>query len=63
MAHGGFNLFACLIALFVTFMLVIGTSRSAKFTSVLVIVKIIALSVFVVLGWSAVGINSGEFHG
>ena len=53
-AHGGFNLFACLIALFVTFMLVIGTSRSAKFTSVLVIVKIIALTVFVVLGWSAV---------
>ena len=43
LAHGGFNLFACLIALFVTFMLVIGTSRSAKFTSVLVIVKIIAL--------------------
>jgi APA family basic amino acid/polyamine antiporter len=53
-AHGGFNLFACLIALFVTFMLVIGTSRSAKFTSVLVIVKIIALTAFVFLGFSSV---------
>ena len=53
-AHGGFNLFACLIALFVTFMLVIGTSRSAKFTSVLVIVKILALSLFVALGFGAV---------
>jgi APA family basic amino acid/polyamine antiporter len=52
--HGGFNLFAFLIALFVTFMLVIGTSRSAKFTAALVIVKIIALTVFVVLGWSAI---------
>jgi len=53
-AHGGFNLFACLIALFVTWMLVIGTSRSAKFTAVLVIVKIIALTVFVLLGFSSV---------
>jgi APA family basic amino acid/polyamine antiporter len=54
MARGGFNLFAFLIALFVTFMLVIGTSRSAKFTAVLVIVKIVALTAFVLLGFSAV---------
>ena len=57
-AHGGFNLLAFLVALFVTWLLVIGTSRSAKFTGVLVIVKIIALTAFIVLAMPAVqGIN------
>ena len=35
-------------------MLVIGTSKSAKFTAVLVIVKILALTVFIVLAFPAV---------
>jgi APA family basic amino acid/polyamine antiporter len=48
-AAGGFNLLAFAISLFVTWLLVIGTSKSAKFTAVLVMVKIVALSVFVFL--------------
>src|SRR5262245_9117864 len=48
-AAGGFNLFAFLISLFVTWLLVIGTSKSAKFTTVFVFVKIIALTAFVIL--------------
>jgi APA family basic amino acid/polyamine antiporter len=54
MASGGFNLLAFLISLFVTWLLVIGTSKSAKFTSVLVLVKIAALTLFVVLAFPAV---------
>src|SRR5436190_1204262 len=46
---GGFNLIAFLVALFVTVLLVLGTSKSAKFTSALVLVKIAALSLFIVL--------------
>jgi APA family basic amino acid/polyamine antiporter len=57
-ARGGFNLVAFLISLFVTWLLVIGTSRSAKFTSVLVIVKLIALTAFIFLALPAVqGMN------
>ena len=51
---GGFNLLAFLISLFVTFLLIIGTAKSARFTAVLVIVKIIALTVFIVLAMPAV---------
>ncbi|MGH8028540.1 MAG: amino acid permease [Arenimonas sp.] len=51
---GGFNLVAFLVALLVTGLLVLGTSKSAKVTAVLVIVKIIALTVFVVLALPAV---------
>jgi APA family basic amino acid/polyamine antiporter len=47
--HGAFNLLAFLVSLFVTWLLVIGTSKSAKFTAVLVMVKIIALTTFVIL--------------
>lgn len=55
---GGFNLIACVISLLVTWLLVIGTSKSAKFTAALVIVKVIALSAFVVLALPAVqGVN------
>src|SRR5688500_5682565 len=43
-AAGGFNLLAFLVSLFITFLLVIGTSKSAKFTAVLVLVKIAALT-------------------
>jgi basic amino acid/polyamine antiporter, APA family len=53
-AAGGFNLLAFLISLFVTWLLVIGTSRSAKFTAVLVIVKIVALTAFVAIALPAV---------
>lgn len=53
-AHGGFNLLAFLVSLFVTWLLVIGTSRSAKFTSLLVVVKLVALTAFVVLALPAV---------
>jgi APA family basic amino acid/polyamine antiporter len=53
-AHGSFNLIACAISLLVTWLLVMGTSKSAKVTSVLVIVKIAALSAFVVLALPAV---------
>lgn len=53
-AKGGFNLIACLVSLLVTWLLVIGTSKSAKFTAVLVIVKIVALTVFVALALPAV---------
>lgn len=48
-ASGSFNLIAFLLSLLITWLLVLGTSKSAKFTAMLVVVKIIALSVFVVL--------------
>jgi basic amino acid/polyamine antiporter, APA family len=57
--RGSFNLLAFLVALFVTWLLVIGTRRSARFTAVLVIVKIIALTVFVALAFPAV--KAGNF--
>lgn len=51
---GGFNLIAFLISLFVTWLLVIGTSKSAKVTAVLVIIKIAALTTFVAIAFPAV---------
>jgi basic amino acid/polyamine antiporter, APA family len=53
-AKGGFNLIAFLIALLVTWLLVIGTSKSAKVTAVLVLIKVAALTVFVILALPAV---------
>jgi len=53
-ASGGFNLLAFLVALLVTWLLVIGTSKSAKFTGVLVIIKIVALTAFILLAFPAV---------
>ncbi|HEY6043266.1 MAG TPA: amino acid permease [Nitrosospira sp.] len=53
-ASGGFNLLAFLVSLFVTFLLIIGTSKSARFTALLVIVKIIALAAFLILALPAV---------
>ncbi len=53
-AAGGFNLLAFLIALVVTGILVVGTRESARFTAVLVIVKIIALTVFIAIALPAV---------
>lgn len=46
---GGFNLLAFLISLLVTWLLVIGTSKSAKVTAVLVLIKVAALTTFIVL--------------
>jgi APA family basic amino acid/polyamine antiporter len=53
-AHGAFNLVAFLVSLFVTWLLVIGTRRSARFTSVLVVVKVIALTAFIMIALPAV---------
>jgi basic amino acid/polyamine antiporter, APA family len=44
---GGFNLLAFMIGIAVTWLLVIGTSKSARVNSVLVAIKIIALTVFI----------------
>lgn len=51
---GAFNLLAFLISILVTWLLVIGTSKSAKFTAVLVIVKIVALTAFIAIALPAV---------
>src|SRR6478672_3021383 len=53
-AKGGFNLIAFLLALLVTMLLVWGSSKSAKVTAVLVLVKIAALTAFVALAFPAV---------
>jgi basic amino acid/polyamine antiporter, APA family len=45
---GSFNLMAFLVSLLVTWLLVIGTSKSAKVTSALVLIKIAALTAFVI---------------
>ncbi|MFZ5638639.1 MAG: amino acid permease [Pseudomonadota bacterium] len=51
---GGFNLIAFLLALLVTWLLVMGTSKSAKVTAVLVMIKIVALGAFIALAFPAV---------
>jgi len=48
---GVFNLPAAVIAGLVTILLIIGTKESARFNAVLVLVKVTALTVFVVLTW------------
>jgi APA family basic amino acid/polyamine antiporter len=53
-ANGSFNLIAFLLALLVTWLLVIGTSKSAKVTAVLVMIKIVALATFVLLAFPVV---------
>ncbi len=57
-ASGGFNLLAFLIALFVTSMLLIGTTASARLTTILVFVKITALTAFIVLAMPAVDMDN-----
>lgn len=57
---GGFNLIAFLLSLLVTVLLVLGTSKSAKVTAVLVMVKIVALTAFVFLAFPAV--NQANFE-
>ena len=59
-ANGSFNLIAFIVALLVTFLLVLGTSKSAKFTAALVLVKIAALTAFVIIAMPAV--NTANFE-
>ncbi len=53
-SSGSFNLLAFLVSLFVTVLLTLGTSKSAKFTALLVVIKIIALAAFILLALPAV---------
>ena len=56
---GGFNLLAFLVSLFVTCLLTIGTAKSAKFTTLLVIIKMIALGAFILIALPMV--NAANF--
>ena len=60
MDGGSFNLLAFLIGAVVTGLLVIGTSKSAKVNAVLVLVKVIALTVFITLALPKV--QDANFH-
>lgn len=57
---GAFNLLACLIVLLVTFLLVIGTSKSAKVNAVLVAIKVAALTAFIIIALPAA--KDPNFH-
>lgn len=57
---GSFNLLACLLALVVTFLLVLGTSKSARVNAVLVTIKIAALIAFIVITLPAVKASNFE---
>jgi basic amino acid/polyamine antiporter, APA family len=54
MDGGTINLLAFLIGLVITFLLVIGTSKSAKINTVLVLIKVAALTVFIFVALPAV---------
>jgi APA family basic amino acid/polyamine antiporter len=61
--EGGFiNLPALAIALFVTWLLVIGTSESAKVNAVLVAIKVIALTAFVALTLTSPEFEAERFN-
>ncbi len=47
--HGMFNLPAVCIALAVTFLLILGTTESARVNAILVLIKVVALTVFIAL--------------
>jgi len=59
MDGGAFNLLAFLIAIAITFLLLIGTSKSAKVNAALVAIKIIALTAFIFVAIPAV--NDANF--
>ncbi len=59
-SHGAFNLIACMISLLMTGLLISGTTKSARFTSVLVIIKIAALALFIVLALPKVQLSNFE---
>jgi basic amino acid/polyamine antiporter, APA family len=50
---GSFNLLAFLLVLVVTWLLVLGTSKSAKLNAVLVVIKIVALTAFIAVALPA----------
>nr|MBP7917357.1 amino acid permease [Arenimonas sp.] len=58
--HGTFNVLAFTISLLITWLLVLGTSKSAKFTSILVVIKVVALAVFIILAWPHIDANNFE---
>ena len=61
--EGGFiNLPALLIVLLVTWLLVIGTSESAKVNAVLVMIKVIALTAFVAITLTSADFNAARFN-
>jgi APA family basic amino acid/polyamine antiporter len=61
--EGGFmNLPAFLIALLVTWLLVIGTSESAKVNAVLVLIKVTALTVFIALTLTSPSFSADKFN-
>lgn len=60
LVHGTFNLLAFLISLLVTWLLVRGTSKSAKVTAALVLVKIAALVIFIIFALPAVKTTNFE---
>jgi APA family basic amino acid/polyamine antiporter len=61
--EGGFmNLPAFLIALLVTWLLVIGTSESAKVNAVLVLIKVTALTVFIALTFTSPSFSADKFN-
>ena len=58
-APGGFiNLPAVLISLLVTALLIVGTSESAKVNAVLVAIKVVALTIFIILTLPAIDSNN-----
>lgn len=59
-AGGTFNLLAFLIALVITFLLVTGTSKSAKVNAILVAIKIAALTAFIIVAVPAA--KAPNFH-
>ena len=62
-AEGGFiNLPALLIALLVTGLLMIGTSESAKVNAILVVIKVTALTAFIVLTLSSPAFDADRFN-
>ncbi len=62
-APGGLiNLPAFLIALLVTGLLVVGTSESAKFNAVLVLIKVTALTAFVALTFTSPSFDAARFN-
>jgi APA family basic amino acid/polyamine antiporter len=60
MDGGTFNLLAFLIGAVITLLLVVGTSKSATVNSLLVLVKVIALTVFIVIALPKV--QEANFH-
>ncbi|HYX45480.1 MAG TPA: amino acid permease [Sphingomicrobium sp.] len=59
---GVFNLPAVLVVAFVTTLLVIGTKESATFNAVLVVIKVTALTLFLIITLPMIGGHTANFH-